>query len=230
MSLTVQKLQLRVPELGKAAVGRGISISPILMAAAFAPLSPLPEIGGSLWRRLDLGQPWGGEYSTTWLTASLQVPEARANQSKVLRLRWETMPRDALSPWDTGPRDALLLQLEATLFLDGSAIGGFDARHHTLVLPPDACDGLPHDLVMRAYTRTSAPFGGLTVHTRDERTWQLYQLMHTLLAAHLALDKHTLAHHTLLERLNTAYTMLDLREGWHSERLAESAQIGRAHV
>ena len=225
MSLTVQKLQLRVAELGKAAVGAGISISPILIATASAPLSPPPESDSLLWRRLAPGQMWGGEYSTTWLAANLQVPETSAAQSVVLQLRWETKPRDTLSPWDTGPKDALLLQLEATVFLDGSAIGGFDSRHHTLILPTGSCNGQPHDLVIRAYTRVSAPFGGLTVHTRNEQIWQLYQLMHTLLAAHLTLDAHTVMHHTLLEYLNTAYTLLDLREGWYSERLAESARV-----
>lgn len=222
MPLTVQKLQLRIAELGRVAFGPGIAVSPIFVSPASEPMAPPPAIDSELWRQLEVGQTWGNEYGTSWLRASPQLLQLEGGQW-VLHLHWNTRHRNALSPWDTGPNDALLLQLEATVLLDGSAIGGFDSRHSRLVLPAESYDGQHHNLAIRVYTRVPTPFGGLTMHARHERMWKLYQLMHTLLEVHLALDEHAIAHHTLLEHLNTAYTMLDLREGWQSERLGESA-------
>ena len=113
--------------------------------------------------------------------------------------------------------------LEATAFLDGRAIGGFDYRHTELVLPESACDGQPHELTIQVYTRNPMPFGGVTLQTRHEASWHLYHLMQTLLEVHAALQERAVAGYALLERLNTAYTMLDLREGWQSERFHRTA-------
>ncbi len=223
MPLTVQKLQLRIAELGQAAIGPGIAISPVFVAPASGPMTLVTKVDDALWRKLDVGQIWGAEYATSWLTARLHIPETQAGQSEVLQLHWETKPRNALSPWDTGLKDALLLQLEATVFLDGTVLGGFDSRHPTLVLPVDVCDNQSHNLAIQVYTRTAAPFGGLTIHMRNERIWQLYYLMQTLLEVLLTLDEHAIMRHTLLEYLNTTYGMLDLREGWHGERFTTSA-------
>lgn len=225
MPLTVQKLQLRIAELGKAAIGSGVAVSPLFVAPAAGPMAPLETIDESLWGELAPGQTWGAAYSTCWLKAILQMPATESGHSKILRLHWETTPRNAFSPWDTGPRDALLLQLEATAFLDGKALGGFDSRHPLLVLPEGACDDQPHMLAIQVYTRLAAPFGGLTLHVRNERIWQLYHLMHTLLEAHRALNEQASVRPALLADLNAAYATLDLREGWQSERLARSASV-----
>jgi alpha-mannosidase len=48
--------------------------------------------------------------------------------------------------------------------------------------------------------------------------------MRTLLDVSLALNEGDLARDAMLARLNTAYNMLDLREGWLSERFDNSAQ------
>lgn len=223
MPLTVQKLQLRIADLGKAASGSVQPVTSISVAPAIEAMESPFHIDKARGRRLETGQLWGGEYCTNWLLATLRLPETQAEQSHILHLYWATVPGDASSPWDTGPKDGLQLQLEATVFLDGVAIGGFDSRHHTLVLPGEFCDNRQHTMAIRAYTRRAAPFGGLTIHTRDKRLWQLYRLMQTLLDVYLSLDEHSLSAHRLLECLNNAYMRLDLSEGWRSKRLVESA-------
>ncbi|MGH2498252.1 MAG: alpha-mannosidase [Ktedonobacteraceae bacterium] len=223
MPLTVQKLQLRIGDLGRIASGPQQPVSTITVAPAIEAMEPPLHSDEARGRRLDIGQIWGGEHCTSWLLAPLRLPEAQAEQSYVLHLRWETVPRDASSPWDTGPKDGLQLQLEATVFLDGTAIGGFDSRHHTLALPNEFCDNRQHTIAIRAYTRRAAPFGGLAIHTRNERLWQLYRLMQTLFDVYLSLGEHSLPAHRLLELLNNTYLRLDLSEGWRSKQLTESA-------
>ena len=223
MPLTVQKLQLRIAELGKAAIGPGLPVLPLFEVPAAKPMESPLDIDETRGHTLDIDQTWGGERSTNWLIAHLYLPKTKAEQSIVLQLRWETTPRNTSSPWDTGPKDTLLLQLEATVFLDGIAFGGFDSRHRLLVLSNDACDDQQHTLAIRVHTRRSAPFRGLIIHTRDERLWQLYLLMQTLLDVQLALDSNSTAAHRFLEQLNEVYKHLDLREGWNSERFTESA-------
>lgn len=208
MSLTTQKLQLRIAELGKAAEGQETPLSPVHVAPAAGPMTGPPPADDAQWKRIEQRQMWGTTHSTTWLSA--QIPAI--TKPTVLRLHW-----------NIGADDSLLLQVEATVFLDGQAIGGFDYRHLTLLLPEKAYDGQPHALTIQAYTHAPLPFGGLTIHHRNTPLWQLYHRMHTAFEALLTMSENDIARHALLERLNSAYTMLDLREGWQSERLMASA-------
>src|SRR5713226_7781027 len=129
MPLTVQKLGLRIADLGRTAIGPGQPIAPISVVPANKAMESPLQVNESRGRRLDIGQPWGSEHCTSWLIARLHLPETEAEQSTMLQLRWETVPRDPFSIWDTGPKDGLQLQLEATVFLDGVALGGFDSHH-----------------------------------------------------------------------------------------------------
>src|SRR5947209_17143505 len=78
--------------------------------------------------------------------------------------------------------------------------------------------------MLQVYTGIPLPFGGLTLRQRLPVNWHLSQLMHTLLEATLTLNENNPARHALLAHLNTAYNMLDLREGWLSQRFTDSAQ------
>src|SRR5947209_941117 len=123
MPLTAQKLRLRIAELGRAAIAQGTSIAPIFVTPASGPMAP-PPAEDECWKELEQGQLWGEAHSTSWLKTRLQAPAQVVGQCAVLLLHW-----------DTGQKDNLFRLLEATAFLDGNAIGGFDWRHRTLVLP-----------------------------------------------------------------------------------------------
>ncbi len=187
-------------------------LSPVYCMAATGPMT-IPSITDTQWQPLEVGVIWGLKHGTSWLMTPLQAPESMQRQPLVLQLHWDT-PED----------DALLLSLEATVFLDGRAIGAFDWRHPVLLLPEAACDGQPHTLMLQVYTGVPLPFGGLTLRPRCMVSWRLYHLMHTLLEVSVTLNEGDPARHALLARLNTAYNMLDLREGWQAERFTGSAQ------
>jgi alpha-mannosidase len=68
------------------------------------------------------------------------------------------------------------------------------------------------------------PFGGLSLQLRDESIFLLGQVMRAMLDAVETYRDSDPARHALLARLNAAYNVLDLREGWQSERFAESAR------
>lgn len=217
MPLTVQKLQHRVVELGKAAEGQAIFVSPVYVVTG-----PMTAPSASMQtgaQQVEVGQIWGMTHGTSWLMTTLQIAQELLGQPIVLRLLW-----------NTAGNDPLFLQVEATVFLDGRAIGAFDWRHPALLLPEGACDGQPHLLTMQVYTHNPLPFGGVTLSVRYSRLWQLYHVMQTALDALLTQSEHAIARHALLERLNTAYTLLDLREGWRSERLRASADTALEYL
>ena len=166
---TVQKLQKRLNELSKMTEGTAYMLSPVSGMAAAGPMAT-PSPADRQWQPVEVGMVWGLKHGTSWLRAPLQVAELLQGQPLVLQLHW-----------DTSGEDPLLLRLEATVFLDGRAIGAFDWRHPVLLLPEDAGDGQPHTLMLQVYTAIPLLFGGLTLSERCMTSWQLYHLMETLL-------------------------------------------------
>ena len=212
MPLTVQKLQQRVVELGENVEDASVPLVQVYVTQAAGAMAPPPERSDASWQAVEVGQMWGMEHRTSWLLATLQLSDAMKGQATVLQLHW-----------DARDDDALLLRVEATVFLDGHAIGALDWRHLSLLLPAEACDGQAHQLTIQAYTYRPLYFSGLTIRTRNEGVWRLYHMMSTVLESALALNENDIARHTLLAHLNTAYNRLDLREGWHSEAFQTSA-------
>ena len=213
MPFTVQKLQTFLNQLRTAVESQDISIDPVFVAPATAAMSSPPSESDASWQLLQMRQAYGVEHGTVWLRATLLIPEALQGQSVVMQLYWNTTPQD----WG-------LLRVEATAFLDGVAIGGFDWRHQTLLLPDFAHNGQSHVLTVQTYTRLPLVFEGLVLRQRHPHIWQLFHLMKTSLNVALTLDKNDVTSHTLLHHLNTAYTLLDLRQGWYSESFSASAQ------
>ncbi len=222
MPLTVQKLQLRLRELRQAAEVCMNPVTPLASIPADGPMSLPPAPDDDRWQNLEIGQTWGFLHGTCWLQAELAPHRYVQDQTPVLQLHW-----------NQGSEDSLLRHLEATVFLDGKAIGAFDWRHPLLALPINSSAGhvlqqnRPHRLTLQVYTRSPMPFGGLSLLTRYDSMYHLYETMQTLLNVYLALNEDEPARHRLLEALNGAYNLLDLREGWQSERLRRSVPQAR---
>lgn len=225
MPLTVQKLQLRLRELRRAAEVRLHAVAPIACIPADGPMSLPPAADDARWQDLEIGQTWGLTHGTCWLRAELAPLRYVQDQTPVLQLHW-----------DQGGDDSLLRRLEATVFLDGIAIGAFDWRHPLLALPAHSSAGQtlqqnrPHCLTLQVYTHHPMPFGGLSLLTRYDRMYRLHETMQTLLDVYLALHEDEPARPRLLEALNEAYNLLDLREGWQSERLRHSVDLAQARL
>ncbi|GAC1398664.1 MAG: alpha-mannosidase [Ktedonobacteraceae bacterium] len=218
MSLTTQKLQSRIAELGIVAEGQALPVAPVYIASAQGPMTPPPAspyTDTTQWQQVEKGQLWGRTHSTSWL--AFQLPAT-------------TVPTTLHLDWDTSKEDSVLLLVEATVFLDDHAIGGLDYRHRFLLLPEQAYDGQSHTISIQAYTGVPQLFGGLTLRHRNTMLWQLSFLMRTLFEALLAMSEHERMRHILLEQLNTTYTLLDLREGWSSERFVASASSAYGYL
>lgn len=219
MLLTIKKLQLRLRELRQAAEEPGTALAPLTCMPATGPMAWPPAVDDSGWQDLEIGQTWGLMHKTCWLQTILPAHTYVPDQTPVLQLLWEQEAEDTL-----------LRLLEATVFLDGVAVGGFDWRHRQIALPRDSSagqilqSGRPHRLTIQVYTREPMPFAGLLLRTRHEQVYTLYETMQTWLDASLALDEDEPARLHLLELLNQAYNLLDLREGWSSQRLRASVQ------
>lgn len=217
MPLTIQKLQLRLRELRHAAEEAGVLVTPLFVAPADGSMTPPPASDDARWQKLETGQMWGLTHNTCWLQATLAPYTYEPDKTPVLQLHW-----------DQGPHDSLLRNLEATVFLDGQAIGAFDWRHPLLALPAVSSAAHiwqrnhSHRLTIQVYTRQPIPFEGLFVRTRHEPVYHLYEMAQTLLDVCLTLNEHELVRQRLLTAINAAYNVLDLREGWHSERLRAS--------
>ncbi len=224
MVFTVQKLRNSLEALSKATEGPAHVLSPVYSIAASGPMAK-PSLTDTQWQPLEVGQLWGLKHGTSWLMAPLPVVPRFIEGNSLQKL-----PLVLQLHWDTPENDALLLLLEATVFLDGRAIGAFDWRHPVLLLPEETCGGQSHTLLLQVYTGVPLPFGGLTLRQRCMVSWQLYHLMQTLLETSLTLNEGDPARHALLARLNTAYNMLDLREGWQGERFTDSAQTAYEYL
>jgi alpha-mannosidase len=71
-------------------------------------------------------------------------------------------------------------------------------------------------------------FGGLSLQLRDQAIFRLGHTMRAQLEAVSTFQESDLARHALIEHLNAAYNALDLREGWGSQRFADSARAALA--
>ncbi|GHO42477.1 alpha-mannosidase [Ktedonospora formicarum] len=213
MLLTERKLEAAIKRMAHAMEGPSTALQPVLSAPATGPMTPPPSPEDPVWQTLEMDQVWGRTHDTTWLSVWLQVPEEARQQALVLQLHWPH-----------AGDDSLLMRLEATVYLDGQAIGAFDWRHPLLLLPEHARDGQPHYLTMQVYTYRPMRFEGLTLHARNETVWKLYHTLNAVFESARSLDENDIARHTLLERLNQAHTLLDLREGYASERFTASAE------
>jgi alpha-mannosidase len=113
--------------------------------------------------------------------------------------------------------------IEAIAYLDGAVLAGLDQFHHTALLPAAAHTGT-HDLLIRYLAPVAQRFGGLSVQLRDPIIFRLGHTIRAQLEAVGTFQESDLGRHAVLKRLNAAYNTLDLREGWGSQRFADSAR------
>jgi alpha-mannosidase len=233
MFLTIEKLQKRVPEIIAAAARATLPITEVQTYAvpgsgADSAMSPPPASDAPGWAPLHAGDRWGvpagadpqantptliwgfaGDGGTNhWLRASLSIPAEWQGQQVVLAMDWDGRHGSSM---------------EAIAYLDGTVLAGLDQFHRTVLLPNTAEAG-SHELLIRCLLPVVQRFGGLSLQLRDPVIFQLGHAMRAQLEAVSTFHESDLARHALIERLNTAYNTLDLREGWESQRFAESAR------
>ncbi len=232
MFWTKEKLKLRVPEIITAAVRATLPLDTVLTCAApgdphDTAMAAPPPADSTIWTALKPGQRWGVKPgadpnrrppmldwgipaeggSNHWLRATVDVPGAWRGKPVLVALAWQ------------GEGQA---SLEAILYLDGKALAGIDEFHRSALLP-DAAHRGKHEIVFRCYLPFPQDFGGMALQLRDQQIFELGHLMKNVLGAIETYRDSDPERHVLLERVNTAYNMLDLREGWQSDSFAQSA-------
>lgn len=228
---TVEKLKARLDELRMATIRATRPIDGIVFCAAPGTppanaMTPAPASDDPAWRPLRKGDRWGGDPANPdaparrigwgmpadgghnyWLRATFSIPAEWRGRQVMIRMYWE------------GHGQA---SVESIAYLDGHTFAGIDEPHPAVLLPESAHDG-EHELLIRSYAPFNHPFGGLELQLRDETIGRLTAVMYALLQVIATYRDSDPEKHTLLDRLNRAYNLLDLREGWQSERFAISA-------
>jgi alpha-mannosidase len=77
--------------------------------------------------------------------------------------------------------------------------------------------------LLRCFVAFPQRYDGLRLLLRDNKIFRLGQMLSAMLGAAGTMPDSALERHRLLEALNAAYNMLDLRESWQSDRFARSA-------
>jgi len=232
MLLAYEKLTRRAPEIIAAAVRETLPLEEIWLCAAPGPpgesaMAAPPPPDDPCWSRIDLRQSWGGTPGEDpnaapvsvgwgiptngggnyWLRADLSVPEDWRGKQVLLELEWER---------------GTYAQLEAIVYLDGQVLSGIDEFHRSALLPVEAYEG-SHELLLRCFVAFSQPFGGLRLVLRDEGIFRFGHTFASMLSAVATYPESAPERHALMHSLNSAYNVLDLREGWQSESFAQSA-------
>jgi alpha-mannosidase len=239
MFWTVEKLKLRIPEIIAAAIRATRPADNVLTCIAPGSvddnaMAAPPSPDAPIWRPLRAGERWGAKPgadpnvmppmldwgipaeggSNHWLRTSITVLQEWRGKQTLLALSWEG--------WGQA-------SLEAIAYLDGKALAGFDEFHRSALLPAAAHKGT-HEVLLRCYLPFPQNFGGLSLQLRDEAIFQLGHLMRTALGAIETYRDSDPERHAMLARLNEAYKLLDLREGWQSETFAESAHAALTYL
>ncbi|HWQ12310.1 MAG TPA: alpha-mannosidase [Roseiflexaceae bacterium] len=190
-------------------------------------MAPPPPPDHPAWRPLRRGEVWGGDPHNPdkpevripwgmpadgghnhWLRATLRVPPEWRGQTVRLLMQWE------------GSGQA---SVESILYIDGQAVAGIDEPHPAAILPAWTHEG-EHEVLIRAYAPYRHPFGGLSLELRDDDIFQLACTMYAAFGAAETMRDSDPQKHALIDRVNRAYNLLDLSEGWSSERFAQTAR------
>jgi alpha-mannosidase len=217
MPLTHEKLSRALARIEHAAWRSVIPLDgTAYLAESPTPTSLPAAVRDAAWRPLQRGEAWGQRWQTVWLRQRLTMPTALAGQPLALHLNWR---RDA-NQWSPD-------LIETQVYLGDVLLAGLDGEHRLALLPPDATG---RELFLQAHLSETQAFGGLELVQIDRPTEQLAHTLRVALELLREIPSETLAATRVLERLNRAYTMLDLREGVTSERFYASVPLALAYL
>lgn len=202
MPLTLEKLRQRHTLIRSAAWRTVVPLNDTL----YLPTSPSPvsrpsEVRDLQWQPLARGTIWGAPWQSVWLRQPLTIPPELRGQPVALHLRW----RADATQWSPD-------LIESQVFVDDAPFAGLDAEHRLALLPAELHE-TGGELFIQAHTAQPQTFGGFELVVVDEPTLQLAYTLRVGIETLEQLDPDALAYQQLLQRLNAAYNLLDLREG-----------------
>lgn len=217
MPLTLDKLRQATTLLQKAAWRTTVPLD----GARYLPHSPAPsarppDVRQAAWQPIARGAQWGQPWQTVWLRQTIALPDELRGQQVALHLRW----RDDMRYWSP---DAV----EGQVYLGDTLLTGIDPEHRLAWLPP--LDE-PSEVFVQLHTAQPQPFGGFELVVLDEPTAQIAHTFRVIVEALPLLREQGLVYDQLLQRLNRAYGLLDLREGPRTARFYESVRAAQQYV
>ncbi len=212
MPLTIEKLQRRQKLIERAAWRRVVPLDGTLyLPSSPSPVSRPSELCDAPWQPLNRSDQWGIPWHTVWLRQPLTVPPDLRDSALWLHLRL----REGMTQWSPD-------LVESQIFIDDAPFAGLDGEHRLALLPPlnDSSE-----IFLQVHAAQPQPFGGLELVVIDEPTWRLAHTLRVGIETVEELDPNGLERSALLQRLNEAINLLDLREG--PSDYAGAAQHGR---
>ena len=163
------------------------------------------------WEQFGPHSVWAKKQGHTWFAAEVEVPEAAAGETLVLKFTSQWQDR----PGSTDP--------QCLAYLDGKIAQALDGNHTELVIERDASAGNKHTLLVNAFTFFDRPLVGFTVEffVRNERAEKLYYDVMTPLEVAIRLQQQDPRRHAVLGIVERALRALDRRDG-NAEGLAAS--------
>jgi alpha-mannosidase len=175
-----------------------------LPSTHYLPTSPAPlcrpsDLPADAWRSLERGDTWGQPMTTVWLWQQVDIPAELHGERVALHL----LSRADATQWSPD-------MIEGQLFIGDALWAGLDAEHRLAFLPPLQA---PTDVFLQAHVGQPQAFGGFELVVVDPAAERLYHTMRVGVHTVTEIGEDTWAGSRLLDRLNQAYQLLDLREG-----------------
>lgn len=130
------------------------SSAPLRLSVSRLPGEPIPpaEARHLRFEPLEVGQPWGGAWSTAWIRAEGQVPDSFAGRHVVARVNLGYHHQPGF-----GGEALAFSGLEHPV-----PVQGINPKHNTIEIAEKATGGAPVDLLVEAAANPSTWQGGLT--------------------------------------------------------------------
>ncbi|HEY7347153.1 MAG TPA: alpha-mannosidase [Ktedonobacterales bacterium] len=199
MKFTAEMIAARLPALLAAARRERLPLGPARIASAPQSEAYQPYYDDAHWDQITVGDRWGGAGQTCWFRIPLQLPDAWAGQKAVAHI--------ALGSYEhiTGP--------EALAYLDGIPAQGIDFYHREILLDR-LHPGESHVLALEAFSSLAQgpqTLQALELVHLDPEAEALYHDMRVLHGALLTMPPESVERARLVQALEHAYNVLDLR-------------------
>lgn len=205
---TAQKIAQRLALIEPLVYRRRQAIAPFACKTLSSPLEdPAPFVGPLVddgnWPVLPPHTYWGAPKTDFVFRSHFQVPTEWDHERPIV-LHLSSASGNFLQP-------------EAILYVDGVAYATFDQRHHEVLLRPEWHDGQPHTLALHGWTGDGEEYSKLQIHEWeiaqiDQPTRDFLTTARVALGTANVLTENNPVRGKLLSALNSAFTVLDLRE------------------
>ena len=183
------------------------------------PFDDLPGSDAPGWQSLPYGALWGGRDKHYWLKTEICLPERYAGKT----IAYEATTGNE-GVWDaTNP--------QFLIYVNGKLIQGLDVNHREIILTSAAIPGEAYEIALQAYSGMHEDMVAFKsfIAILDRDIEKLYYDLNVPLDAAVFLDKEDKRRIDMINCLNNAVNLLDLRKPW-SESFCRSVKEAGAYL